>query len=122
VKYFVSPPGPTDWKLDPNQFREAVVSRWPGAQIRDVGDAHRTAALDVRLDVDGKQVDGTLSRDGLAIALDADVQSSARVARWLRSIVPDSQPLVFYDEGYSADVALTADTTEDELTRPFLVH
>jgi hypothetical protein len=122
MKYFVSPPGPTDWKLDADQFREAVVRRWPGAQVKDVGDSQRTAALDVRLDVDGTQVDGTLSRDGLAVALDADVQSSARFARWLRSIVPDSQPLVFYDEGYSADVALTADTTEEDLTRPFLVH
>jgi hypothetical protein len=122
VKYFVSPPGPTDWRLDPDQFRDAVVRRWPGAQVRDVTDAQRTAALDVRLDVDGKPVDGTLSRDGLAVALDAGVRSSARFARWLRSIAPDSQPLVFYDEGCSADVPPTSDTTEEELARPFLVH
>jgi len=70
----------------------------------------------------GGGVDGTLSRDGSSVALEADVQASAQFARWLRSIVPSTQALVFYDEGYSADVALTPDTTEEQLTRPFLVN
>src|SRR5262249_41279673 len=60
-------------------------------------------------------VDGRLSRDGLFVALDADVHASARFARWLRSIVPSTQPLAFYDEGYTADVPLTAETPRSSL-------
>jgi hypothetical protein len=122
VKYFVSPPAPTSWRLEPEQFRSAVVQQWPDARVREITDPSSTAALDVRLDLEGKPVDGTLARDGQAIALEADVHASARFARWLRSIVPSTQALVFYDEGYSADVPLTPDTTEEQLTRPFLVH
>src|SRR5262245_65184905 len=64
-------------------------------------------------DLDGKRLAGTLSRDGLAVSLEADVHASAPFARWLRSIVPSTQPLLFYDEGYTADIPLTAETTEE---------
>jgi len=40
----------------------------------------------------------------------------------LRSIVPSTQALVFYDEGYSPMSPLTPDTTEEQLTRPFFVN
>lgn len=122
MKYFVSPPEQTDWKMDPNEFRAAVVRRWPDASVREVTDPLSTAALDVRLDLEGKPLDGMLTRDGLAVALEADVVSSAQFARWLRSIVPSRQPLLFYDEGLTATVPLTVDTTEEQLTQPFLIN
>lgn len=120
--YLVSPPEPTDWRMDPTEFMNAVLRQWPDARVRKVTDPRSTAALDVHIDLDGKRLDGTLSLDGLAVSLEADVQASARFARWLRSIVPSTQPLLFYDEGYTADVPLTAETTEEQLTRPFFVH
>ena len=94
----------------------------PDAQVKEVTDPQRTAALDLCVDLDATRLDGTLSRDGLTVALEADVHASARFALWFRSIVPHTQPLLFYDEGYTADVPLTTETTEEQLTQPFLVH
>jgi len=53
---------PTDWRLDPRQFREAVVRQWPDAEVKEVTDPLGRRCWDLRLDVDGRRVDGTLSR------------------------------------------------------------
>ena len=108
--------------MDPAEFRDALLRRWPNAEVEEVTGTLRTAALDLYVDVEGNRLDGTLSRDGLTVALEADVHASARFALWFRSIVPHTQPLLFYDEGYTADVPLTTETTEEQLTQPFLVH
>ena len=66
------------------------------------------------------RLDGTLTNDANVVHLDGDVRACATFALWFRSQVPTEQDLLFYDEGYSADVPLLVETTKDELVAPFL--
>ena len=63
-----------------------------------------------------------LSRDGQAVVLEGDIEDCAEVALWLRHIVPEDQPLLFYDEGYGAEVSLMTRTSKEEIVRPFLAR
>lgn len=119
--YLISPPEPTAWKLDADAFARALAAAWPSAHVERVSDPASVFQLRWTIDAGSPgRVDGALAGDGQTVHLDGDVRGAAAVARWVRGVVPAEQPLIFYDEGFSADVALTAQTTEDQLVQPFL--
>ena len=112
----VSPSSDTDWRLGPDEFTRMLRDRWPDAEITEFEDPEFLAALDFRVTLDdGKQVDGNLSRDGQVVGLDGDIPEAAELAAWVRSIVPPEQELIFYDQGYHFDVALTPAITPQEI-------
>ncbi|MBD1804192.1 hypothetical protein H6F98_01715 [Microcoleus sp. FACHB-SPT15] len=64
--------------------------------------------------------DGALHRDGQGISLDGYLEDCARFVIWFRSIVPQTQKLVSYAQGYNCHVELQAETTESEIIQVFL--
>ena len=65
---------------------------------------------------------GEVDRNGTSLVLDGDLHDCAEVAAWFREIVPDVQPLIFFDEGYTAQVDLHRGMTPDEIAAPFLAR
>jgi hypothetical protein len=111
----ISPSRETDWRLDPDEFIRLLRDRWRDAEITEFDDPEFLAALDFRVKLDGRQVDGNLSRDGQVVGLDGDIPEAAEFAAWLRSVVPPDQELIFYDQGYHFDVPLRPDITPEEI-------
>ena len=120
-KYFVSPPQRSGWSLRAADLRERLLRRYPGAEARapdsdaDAHQLHWTIPS-----ASGTPLDGSLQASGQALHLDGDVDDAAEFAVWFRSLVPARQPLLFYDEGYSADVEITPDSRPEDLAAPFL--
>jgi hypothetical protein len=112
----ISPSKETDWRFDAGEFVRVLRDRWPEAEIIEFEDPEFLAALDftVTLD-DGSRVDGNLSRDGQVVGLDGDIPETAELAAWIRSVVPPEQELLFYDQGYHFDVALTPGISPPEI-------
>ena len=121
MSYFVSPSEETEWQLAPSELGERLSRYWPDAEIRTVDNAASNHSLEWTLTINGSRIDGSLDKAGQAVHLEGDIDACARLARWLREQVPPQQELVFYDEGFSADVALLPTTSEEELVAPFVV-
>ena len=111
----ISPSRETDGRLAPDEFIRLLRDRWPDSEITEFDDPEFLAALDFRVKLDGRQVDGTLSRDGQVVGLDGDIPEAAEFAAWVRSVVPPDQELIFYDQGYHFDVPLRPDITPQEI-------
>ncbi len=116
-KFFISPPeAPSSgWALKEGKLAEALRTRWPDAELEVVSRPESLYVLCWTVNIDGEPIDGSLARNRLTVVLDGDVRAAAVFARWLRDIVPASQPLLFYDEGYSADIRITANTSPEDL-------
>jgi hypothetical protein len=52
--------------------------------------------------------------------LDGYLEDCAKFAVWFRYLVPQTQKLLFYDQGYNSHIELTEETTESEIMQPFL--
>ena len=118
MRYLASAPDKTDWKMEPSQFADLLAKRWPTAKIRD----RRFLPpfpLDWTIEMPGGLFMGCFSDNPLGITLDGDFDDCAAVAVWFRSLVPATQPLLFYDEGFYQDVPLTHETTIDDLRAAF---
>jgi hypothetical protein len=120
MSYFISPPESPNWRIESETLAEQILLRWPEAQIEKITQPESLHALSWTLRIGEWRLDGTLTKDGTVVHLEGDVRACAVFATWFRGIVPSEQDLIFYDDGYSADVPLTPSTTEDELCAPFL--
>ena len=116
----MSPSHETEWQLVPAELAERLSADWPGVDLLTVANPASNHALEWSVTIEGSRVDGSLDRTGQAVHLEGDIDACARLARWLREQVPPHQELLFYDEGFSADVALLPTTGEEELVAPFL--
>jgi len=117
MSYFVSPPDETSWAYDVDAFREQL-GNWTGVQFRDAPDAS-VHSLEWNMPLRFGDVFGSLDASGQVIHLDGFLGDCALFALWLRNIVPVDVELLFYDESYSADVALLSFTQESDLVRAF---
>lgn len=118
MSYFVSPPDEVSWQFDLDAFR-ARLAEWEGIDIREPespGDIH---SLEWSLPIRVGEVYGSLDHAGQLIHLDGFLGDCALFALWLRTLVPEKVELLFYDEAYSADVALVSITRESDLVRAF---
>ena len=121
LTYLVSPPEKSStWSIDVNHFVDQIRSRWPDAQVRRIESPETFHAMEAEVAMERGPLSVALSRDGQAVILGGDIEDCAEVALWVRQIVPEDQPLLFYDEGYGADVSLTTRTSKDEIVERFV--
>ncbi len=113
--YFVSPPDRPEWAEEPAAFAAALCERWPDAEVRDAPEDSTMA-----LYFDAAGASGALDRGGQAVSVDGEPEAAARVAAWWRQRVPDAVALVFYDEGYAADVPVEPGADADALASAYL--
>ena len=64
-------------------------------------------------------LEGKFNQNSSDISVDGDFDDCAVFALWFRSLVPATQPLLFYDDCFSVDVPLTAETTVADLVAAF---
>lgn len=120
MSYFISPPEKTDWRIGTDVLAKGLLTQWPDAQVEIITNPQSLHAIAWTLQIGEWRLDGTLTKDGNVVHLDGDVRACATFALWFRTKVPTEQDLLFYDEGYSADVPLQVETTKDDLVAPFL--
>jgi hypothetical protein len=120
--YIVSPAEkPETWSMPNDAFVTDLRRRWPDVEVTPVEDPSRFHGIEWRIQVGERKVEGALSRDGRALILEGDIEDVADIAVWFRSLVPEGQPLLFYDEGYNVDVPLSQKTEASEIVRAFVV-
>ena len=120
MSYFVSPPDETSWEFDVDEFR-ARLGDWEGIEIRDdsTRDPISPNAVEWIVPLRFGSVFGALDHTAQIVHLDGFLGDCALFALWLRGLVPHDVELLFYDENYSADVALVSFTREADLVRAF---
>jgi hypothetical protein len=116
--YFISPPGDSDLRVETSTLAQALCEQWPDVRFIERDDAANTLRWAVLLS-NGREVSGELQSGGKVFALDGDLYDAAEFARWVRRQIPQHYALIFWDQGYSADVALTESTSRDDLAEPF---
>jgi hypothetical protein len=123
MEYLITPPEPTDWKINESDFTEHLLKQWSEIEIQNVTNPNDYYSLEwvIKVPGMGQRLDGALHRDGQGISLDGYLKDCARFALWFRSLVPQTQKLIFYDQGYNSHIELKAETTESEIMQPFLV-
>lgn len=117
MSYFISPPDETSWEFDIPGFRNRLGD-WKGITFHapERTDEH---ALEWSIPMRFGDLYGALDGTGQVVHLDGFLGDCALFALWLREVVPDEVELLFYDEDYSADVALMRFTCESDLVRAF---
>ncbi|MDV6031811.1 hypothetical protein [Planctomycetes bacterium TBK1r] len=116
MKFFISPPEATSWNLEVQELAHAIQKTFGDIEIHPM--EHETSHALEWTSANG--IEGSLDSDRNTIVLEGDIGACARFALWYRDFVPNAQALVFFDESYSADVALTANTNIDDLMTPFV--
>ena len=99
--YLISPPEPTGWHLDHNEFARDLAAAWSGFRLLPPEPKSETRSLVWEVpDSNGGSnwLEGSLDRPGEAIYLRGDLHLAAKFADWLRKKVDPAQPLVFTDE------------------------
>jgi hypothetical protein len=113
--FLVSPSRETPWRMEPGEFVARLRERWPEAEVI-VREPGSYAAVSFEVPIEGDYPPrGQLMSDGQAVGLEGGLSESAEVAGWIREIVQPEQELIFYDQGYSFHVPLTAGITPDEI-------
>jgi hypothetical protein len=122
MEYLITPPEATDWKIPESDFTQHLSKQWSEIEIKKVTNPDDYYVIEwvIKSPKVGQRLDGALHRDGQGISLDGYLEECARFAVWFRSLVPQTQKLVFYDQGYNSQVELQAETTESEIMQPFL--
>lgn len=122
MEYLITPPEPTDWKINESDLRDALSKQWSEIEIQKVTNQDDFYALEWVIKVPGsdRRLDGALHRDGQGISLDGYLEDCAIWAIWFRSLVSQTQKLVFYDQGFNSHLELQLETTEAEIIQPFL--
>jgi hypothetical protein len=98
-----------------------LFKKWLNIQIKEMtnpDDFYLFEGL-IKLSSD-KTLEFALHRDRQGISLDCFIEDCAFFAVWLRSIVPQNQKLVFYDQGYNAHIELKESTTELDIINSFI--
>jgi hypothetical protein len=119
LKLFVSPPSETTWTFDVDRLLSDLGQIKTDVDLRNNLD--RPLGNMLEWSTDGGTTEVFLTRDGQTLVVDGSLQECAHWAIWARSRVPSSQPLLVYDEGFSADGPLSASTTLAEIIGLFSV-
>lgn len=122
MEYLITPLEATDWKINESEFIDHLSKQWSDIEIKAVRNPDDYYSLEwvIKVPGMGQRLDCALHRDGQGISLDGYLEDCARFALWFRSLVPQTQQLVFYDQGYNSHIELTEKTTESEIIQPFL--
>lgn len=118
-RFLISIPGERNWQIGEDDFEQRLRSRFPDVEVQRRDDEDDVYPVSATIESDGPPVIVGLQRNGSTLSIDGDLDQAGTIARWYRDQVPGEQPLVFYDQEYTADVELRPDTTAEELTAPF---
>ena len=120
MSYFISPPDNSDFQVSLDDFVASLQSKWPQLEIESVNNPKSNHLLEWKVTLDDRLLVGTLDKTQQVVHLDGDIRDCAHFAQWYQTqTVARKYTLAFYDEGYSAHVALSTGTTEQELIAPF---
>jgi len=120
MNYFISPSEESDLKIDSAQLINRLKAEWANIDIQPQDNPSRTYSLSFRIPLKNRSIEGSLERTGQCVVLDGDVRDCAKFALWFYSWFDRNDKLVFYDEAYSADVALSLETTEHDIIKRFM--
>lgn len=122
MEYLITPPEETDWKINDSDFIDNLLKQWPDTEIQKVTnpDSYYVIEWFTKVSGLGQRLDGALHQDRQGVSLDGYLEDCAKFAIWLRSQVPKTQKLVFYDQGYNSHVELQEETTEAEIIKAFV--
>ncbi len=122
MEYLITPDQPTQWKLNIVDFIENLEKAWHDITITSTTNPDDYYSLEWIIQMPEKEtrLDGALHQDGQGVSLDGYLEDCATFAIWFRSLVPETQKLVFYDQGYNFCSTLQLKTTASELIEPFL--
>ena len=141
IKHFVSPPERTNWRMDPGVLVRALRARWPEEELdldegpfedaenrllewRIAPDLGSGSGRDTERQSEGRLEEGTLegalSREADTVILVGDLRECARFAVWVRQeLIPEEQPLMFYDDAFVYSAELEKGMDEDALLAAF---
>lgn len=105
----------TEWKLDPNVFIALLREQWPNAEIRETKEGN--FSHEWKIAMPERSLEGSFNQHYSGVVLDYDIHYAAPFAVWFRKLVPETQMLQFYDEGYNAHIELGPNTTEAEIIK-----
>lgn len=117
MSHLISPPEVSDWSMLQSQFESALTSKWPKAKGRERRGPH--FSREWIWEIDAEEIVVALDDEGIYVDVDADSVGLAEFAIWFRSIVPASQPLIMYDEGYNTHMDLAQYTTLADVLQVF---
>ncbi|MEC4815482.1 MAG: hypothetical protein SAK29_19715 [Scytonema sp. PMC 1069.18] len=117
MEYLITPPEETDWQINQSDFVECLMKKWSNIQLKQITNSDDYYCLEGLIGVAGDEqtLEVALHRDKQGVSLDGYLEDCAFFAVWLRSLVPQNQKLVFYDQGYNVHIELKQNTTESEI-------
>ena len=119
MNYFISPPEATDLKIDYKKFSSQISKQWSLNEINTIDNPQRYHSLEWEILIEDRLLIGSLDRTGQVIVLDGEISDVAKFAIWTRKQISNKYKLIFYDEGYAANIELRQDTSEAEIVNAF---
>jgi hypothetical protein len=122
MKYLITPDQPTQWKINAVDFIKNLQKYWHDITIKNITNSDDYYSFEWVIKIPKKEtrLEGALHRDGQGISLDGYLEDCATFAIWFRSLVPESQELIFYDQGYNYYLKLQHNTRISDIMQPFL--
>jgi hypothetical protein len=105
--WVLSPPGPTDWRVELAELRSALRESWPDFALGGPEPGSKTRVLTWLFQGEDAWLDGSQDMTGQSQYLTGTPEMVATYAAWWRGRVPPTQPLLLYDEGFSHVIELT---------------
>jgi hypothetical protein len=122
MEYLITPDQPTQWKINTVDFIEHLEKSWHDIMIKNTTNPDDYYSIEwvIKIPKKGTRLDGALHRDCQGISLDGYLEDCAIFGVWFRSLVPETQELIFYDQGYNYCLKLQPNTTISDIMQPFL--
>ena len=118
MTFFISQESDQGFRVEPDVFVRTLQAQWPGASVRERSNPDDTYLYEWTLQTKGDELDGHLEKHHRSVALVGSLRSAASFAVWFqRELAGCDRNLKFYDENYDPVVALTNETTEDDIIR-----
>jgi hypothetical protein len=108
MTYFVLIREEALFRFDLYRFEEELKLRWAEIKAEFITFPESIYSLTWRLRNDRQtMLSGNLHKNGERIVFDGTLHYVVEFAAWLRSIVPSSVKMIFFDEGYTFELSLT---------------
>jgi hypothetical protein len=112
----IGPPTKDGYALDAAHFREALLTEWPAATVRQ--DEQELSPMHFRgeIPIAEDRITFGFAKSGQVLLLEnGSIPGYAVVACWFRRLVPPEYRLLLHDESFYFEVELRPDTTEEVL-------
>ena len=115
MDYLLTPSDAQDFQLDAEPLTSAAAARWPTAERTQSNNDEDLYVLEWNIR-DGEQwLTIGFQADGQSFGFSGHEALIAEAVLWAIQHYPASASMVFYDQGYSFDVPMSASVTEEEL-------